>query len=87
MPMSFQVVSTTTDNGSNFAKVFREFGKQQESNNEDDTDVLSIPVQVINVPDELHKTNNCEVALPNHYRCCACTLNLLTTSDVESVPG
>ena len=68
--MPFQVVRTTTDNRSNFVKAFREFGKQQESNNEDDTDVLSIPIQVINVRDELHEINNCEVALPNHYRCC-----------------
>ena len=49
MPMFFQVVSTTTDNGSNFVKAFLEFGEQQESNNEDDTDVPSIAVQVINI--------------------------------------
>ena len=64
----------------------REFGEQQDSNNEEDTDVPSIPAQIINVRDELHKINNCEIALPNHYRCCAHTLSLLITSDVENVP-
>ena len=85
--MSFQVVSTATDNGSNFVKAFREFGKQQESNKEDDTDLASIPMQVINVQDEFHEINNCEVVLPNDYRCFAHTLNLLTSSEVESVTG
>ena len=85
--MCFQVVGTTIDNGSNFVKVFREFGEQKESNNEDDTDDPSIPVEIISICDELEETNNDKVALPNHSRCCTHTLNLLATSDVESVPG
>ena len=63
-------------------KVFGNSASNKKNNNEDDTDVPSIPVQVIDVGDELHKINNCEVPLPNHYRCYAHTLNLLTTSDV-----
>lgn len=64
-----KIISTITDNASNFAKAFREFGVQlefdEEENEEDDVSIVAIE----------------ENLLPVHQRCASHTLNLLATTD------
>ena len=82
----FQVVSTTTDNGANFAKAFREFGKDSESD-DNDIDGASDAVEMISLEERIDESADTDYALPSHMRCSAHTLNFLATKDVERVPG
>ena len=76
-----QVISTTTDNCANFVKAFREFG----NDNQDGTDTTTDEVDMIDISNELNA--NDDIVLSHHVRCCAHTLNLPATRDVEDVPG
>lgn len=82
-----KVICTTTDNGSNFVKVFQRYYTWP--NNEDELDLdkneLVEFVDLSNLLEE--EQNNSEettVHLPCHYRCVSNTLNLIATSDIEA---
>lgn len=74
---SNNLVATTTDNGSNFVKAFKEFGVLSEINNEDE----------VNIDEELTDSSNraLERVLPNHIRCATHTLNLVATTDFNAI--
>lgn len=90
--ITFQVVSTTTDNAANFVKAFRVFGKNDSSVSKSDewtsSDETGEEVQYVNLTDMLDEDETADVYnLCSHYRCAAHTLNLLATVDVQKVPG
>ena len=82
-----KVVKTTTDNGSNFIKSFKEFGihvknapgEVFEEDVDDDCD------EVIPVDSEALLSNETEKSpwLPPHERCCSHTLSLVATTDAK----
>lgn len=61
------ILTTITDNGSNFVKAFREYGLSKEGEDEDSDD------EAANFENDLF--------LPKHERCASHTLNLLATTD------
>lgn len=83
-----KIVGSVTDNGSNFAKAFKEFGLKfvtsivdegQSSDSDDELQELSF--ETLNSEGDHEKY----LPLPKHYRCASHTLNLLATSDANSV--
>lgn len=84
-----KVVSTTTDNASNFVKAFRMFGSVDEELDEEeeedtvDEDLVrpvSITATLVNQRSNGHGTN---VQLPPHQRCACHSLNLIATKDAQ----
>ncbi|KAM7296462.1 uncharacterized protein ISCGN_021620 [Ixodes scapularis] len=75
-----KVVATVTDNASNFAKAFREFGFCSEITDQDDVAAdLSFEIMV-----ELDNLDDAEINLPRHLRCACHTLSLVATSDAKA---
>ncbi|KAL4131068.1 hypothetical protein QTP88_008419 [Uroleucon formosanum] len=70
-----KIVSTTTDNGSNFVKAFNTYSK---TNNVDLFDIL-------NLTSTLEQESDTFIQLPPHYRCVSHTLDLIAKSDVEKM--
>ncbi|EFN74674.1 hypothetical protein EAG_05270, partial [Camponotus floridanus] len=91
-----QIVSTITDNGSNFVKAFAEFGITHGTAIDDsDDEEIKETIEFEIIPDESNATthqtstpysaknliNNNNFLLPHHLRCASHTLNLLATTD------
>lgn len=85
-----KVVGTVTDNASNFAKSFRIY-TLPENVLSSELDFLNDENQTISLQDfpQFHKLESAiedqedEITLPEHYRCCSHTLNLIATKDIE----
>lgn len=92
-----KLVGTVTDNASNFAKSFRVYSipdnmtdiKEIDFINDDEKAMISAH----NIPDfqtlksfdveQESDDDNCVINLPQHFRCCSHTLNLIATVDIE----
>lgn len=79
---STKIVSTITDNGSNFVKAFAEFGIKFPINEEEDAQEES---DNGNDNDLNFGLLNHEYTLPKHKRCASHTLNLLATTDINNI--
>lgn len=83
-----KVVSTTTDNGSNFVKAFKIFGiyENYEENLSDeqnkDEEIELIELTGI-IEDGEENDIDLQVSLSAHRRCVSHTLNLIATNDIE----
>lgn len=78
-----KLVATVSDNGSNFVKAFKEFGKEgsdtftdQHDESEEDGDEDDFEF--------IHISSNLSIELPQHVRCASHTLNLIATTDVRN---
>lgn len=93
-----KIVSTITDNGSNFVKAFKEYGVNVKvhtthmSNDEPSEDSGSDSNSEEEIDDfflpsfidENDETNEKDFALPKHIRCASHTLNLIATTDFSN---
>ncbi|EDW02868.1 GH10806 [Drosophila grimshawi] len=77
---NLKIVATVTHNGSNFAKVFREFGIQNDNSYDDESDCCHADVDAAS---KVLAYNT----LPNHIQCASHTLNLLASSDFVQLLG
>ena len=93
-----KIVSTVTDNGSNFVKAFKEFGanltspmhataeddaqSQNGSDDEAEDDEAFVPSVIEESADARDDTEPL-FTLPNHMRCAAHTLSLIATTDAK----
>lgn len=82
------VVSTVTDNASNFIKCFKEFNvhldfdeSNDENHNQDDGE-KETDVGII-LPSPLADSNEKNIQLPNHKRCVCHSINLIATTDIK----
>ncbi|XP_071055951.1 uncharacterized protein [Onthophagus taurus] len=81
------IVSTITDNGSNFVKAFKEFSyvtpelDDMDDGAEDD-EVLQF--EYISEGDR-NDQDNINIILPRHLRCASHTLNLIATTDMKNI--
>lgn len=76
----YKVVSTVTDNGSNFVKAFKEYGVKFEDADEDSDSGDEDSLQIENIDND----EATEPVLPRHYRCASHTLNLIATTDINN---
>lgn len=88
-----KVVRTTTDNGSNFLKAFREFGLDENHNDiaeeeteegDDDYDGSDEETDFLDVEAIMAEDDGLQYQLPKHHRCACHLLNLVSTVDVEN---
>uniref|UniRef100_A0A3B3QXA7 BED-type domain-containing protein n=1 Tax=Paramormyrops kingsleyae TaxID=1676925 RepID=A0A3B3QXA7_9TELE len=77
-----KVVTTVTDNGSNFVKAFKTY--QHVSESDDDEEEAEEGITFTDITEALSTVNeDNQQTLPPHYCCASHTLNLVSTSDVE----
>lgn len=72
-----KVTKTTTDNGSNFVKAFRIYANTSSEDEQDE--IEAVPLTSILNDDQ----GSDLISLPQHHRCCAHVLNLISTKDAE----
>uniref|UniRef100_A0AAY4ACV2 Transposase n=1 Tax=Denticeps clupeoides TaxID=299321 RepID=A0AAY4ACV2_9TELE len=72
--ISLKVVRTTTDNGSNFVKAFREYCDASDGEEE---------VEFMDVEAILEEDDGLQYQLPKHHRCACHVLNLVSTVYVD----
>lgn len=83
----FNIVATITDNGSNFAKAFKEYGvnayKLDETHQLIESDNDSSESDELDEYEEIEFSNlgAKETCLPKHYRCGSHTINLVASTD------
>lgn len=82
-----QVVTTTTDNGTNYISAFNQFGVAEEHKKKEEEDPELVNSTPILVGEALEGTTNHDILLPKHRRCATHTVNLLVSKDIEKVPG
>lgn len=85
-----KIVSTTTDNGSNFVKAFNTYSKtnNSDSDNDSDSDDENENVDlfdILNSTSTLEQESDTFIQLPPHYRCASHTLDLIAKSDVDKM--
>ena len=83
--ISKKVVSTTTDNASNFVKAFRTFGSVEEELDDTVDEELVHPVSITEALDVNQRSNSrgTNVQLPPHQHCACHSLNLIATKDAQ----
>ena len=81
-----KVVSTTTDNASNFVEAFRMFGSADEEEEEDTIDEDLVHPVPITATLFNHQSNSrgTNIQLPPHQRCAYYSLNLIATKDAQN---
>lgn len=90
-----KIVSTATDNGSNFVKAFKEFGVSLTVPNQDEDSEESNDEQLegtdeddefdfVPIPEPEGNDDNL-ILLPKHVRCASHTLSLIATTDVTKI--
>lgn len=85
-----KIVSTTTDNGSNFVKVFNTYSNtnNSDSDNDPDSDDENENVDLFDIlgsTSALEQESDTFIQLPPHYRCASHTLDLIAKSDVDKM--
>jgi len=83
-----KIVSTTTDNGSNFVKAFNTYTNNSDSYNDSDSDDDNENVDlfdILNSTSALEQESDTFIQLPPHYRCTSHTLDLIAKSDVDKI--
>lgn len=83
-----KVVSTVTDNASNFKKAFIEFRANNEDSDSSADEVEEDEMTYLNVDQILQSQADCDneavlIQLPRHEKCVCHTLNLVATTDAE----
>lgn len=85
-----KIVSTTTDNGSNFVKAFNTYSNtnNSDSDNDPDSDDENENVDlfdILNSTSALEQESDTFIQLPPHYRCASHMLDLIAKSDVDKM--
>lgn len=83
-----KIVTTTTDNGSNFVKAFKVFGEDENNNAggadaEEEEGEDEEEVEFVDVSSLLDEDDGFQFQLPKHQRCACHILNLIATTDAS----
>lgn len=85
-----KIVTTTTDNGSNFVKAFKVFAEDENNNTgaqvkdeEEEEADNDEEVEFVDVSSLLDEDDGFEFQLPKHQRCACHILNLIATTDAR----